>query len=84
VGITTSAVSGSSIIISDDGNILTNFHMVEDASHISVSMYNGEGNDIAVLKIDAEGLAPVDKVSKNVMFSDALPFLDFGSPISTE
>ena len=66
----TSAASGSGFIISDDGYILTNFHVIEDSSSISVSMYNGdsydatligydESNDIAVLKIDAEGLAPV-------------------------
>ena len=66
----TSAASGSGFIISDDGYILTNFHVVEDSSSISVSMYNGESyeatlvgydesNDIAVLKIDAEGLTPV-------------------------
>ena len=66
----TSAASGSGFIISDDGYILTNFHVIEDSSHISVSMYNGdsydatligydESNDIAVLKIDAEDLAPV-------------------------
>ena len=66
----TSAASGSGFIISDDGYILTNFHVIEDSSHISVSMYNGdsydatligydESNDFAVLKIDAEGLAPV-------------------------
>ncbi len=66
----TSAASGSGFIISDDGYILTNFHVIEDSSHISVSMYIGdsfdatligydESNDIAVLKIDAEGLAPV-------------------------
>lgn len=66
----TSAASGSGFIISDDGYILTNFHVIEDSSHIFVSMYNGdsfdaaligydESNDIAVLKIDTEGLAPV-------------------------
>ncbi len=66
----TSAASGSGFIISADGYILTNFHVIEDSSSISVSLYNGESyeadlvgydesNDIAVLKIDAEGLAPV-------------------------
>ena len=66
----TSAASGSGFIISDDGYILTNFHVIEDSSSISVSMYNGESfdadlvgydesNDIAVLKIEAEGLPPV-------------------------
>ena len=66
----TSAASGSGFIISSDGYILTNFHVIEDSDSISVSMYDGstyaatligydESNDIAVLKIDAEGLAPV-------------------------
>ena len=66
----TSAASGSGFIISDDGYILTNFHVIEDSDSITVSMYNGdsyeailvgydENNDIAVLKIEAEGLAPV-------------------------
>ena len=66
----TSAASGSGFIISNDGYILTNFHVIEDSDSISVSMYNGdsyeatligydESNDIAVLKIDSEGLVPV-------------------------
>ena len=67
---TTSAASGSGFIISSDGYILTNFHVIENSSSITVSSYNGENydakligydesNDIAVLKIEAEGLAPV-------------------------
>ncbi len=67
---TTSAASGSGFIISDDGYILTNYHVIEDSDSISVTMYNGdsyaatligydESNDIAVLKIEAEGLVPV-------------------------
>lgn len=66
----TAAASGSGFIISDDGYILTNYHVVEDSDSISVSMYNGdtydatligydESNDIAVLDIDATGLTPV-------------------------
>ena len=66
----TSAASGSGFIISDDGYILTNFHVIEDSDSITVSMYSGESyeaqligydesNDIAVLKIEAEGLSPV-------------------------
>ena len=66
----TSAASGSGFIISDDGYILTNFHVIEDSDSITVSMFGGdsyeaaligydESNDIAVLKIEAEGLSPV-------------------------
>ena len=66
----TSAASGSGFIISDDGYILTNFHVIEDSDSITVSLYSGdsyeatligydESNDVAVLKIEAEGLSPV-------------------------
>ncbi len=67
---TTSAASGSGFIISDDGYILTNYHVIEGSSSITVTMFDGESfeaaligydasNDIAVLKIEAEGLIPV-------------------------
>lgn len=67
---TTAAAAGSGFILSSDGYILTNFHVIESASAIKVTLYNGdsydaslvgydESNDIAVLKIDAEDLTPV-------------------------
>ena len=67
---TTSAASGSGFIISNDGYILTNYHVIEDSDSISVSLYNGtaydaqligydESNDIAVLKVEADNLIPV-------------------------
>ncbi len=67
---TTSAAAGSGFIFSNDGYILTNFHVVEDSSSITVAMYDGktydakligydEGNDVAVLKIEAQNLLPV-------------------------
>ena len=77
---TTRAASGSGFIFSDDGYILTNHHVIEGASGVTVTMYDGtkydamivgsdESNDIAVLKIDAQGLTPVilgDSDSVNV------------------
>jgi len=67
---TTSAASGSGFIFTDDGYILTNYHVIEDSDSITVSLYNGttydaelvgydQSNDIAVLKVDAQGLTPV-------------------------
>lgn len=66
----TSAASGSGSIISTDGYILTNYHVVEESDSITVAMYDeteydavlvgyDESNDIAVLKVEAEGLSPV-------------------------
>lgn len=67
---TTTPASGSGFIVSADGYVVTNFHVIESSSSISVSLYNGEvypatvvgydeSSDIAVLKIEAEGLSPV-------------------------
>ncbi len=74
-GMTSSAaVSGSGFIVSSDGYILTNYHVIENAYEgsfdINVMTHDGtkyiatvvgteKDNDIAVLKIDAEGLNPV-------------------------
>jgi len=67
---TTSAASGSGFIFSDDGYILTNYHVVDASNSITVSLYDGrscdakligfdESNDVAVLKIEADNLVPV-------------------------
>ena len=62
--------SGSGFILTSDGYIVTNYHVVEGASAIKVTTFDNstyeakligydDGNDIAVLKIDAENLSPV-------------------------
>lgn len=72
---TTSAASGSGFVLTQDGYIVTNYHVIEDAAEdssvsIEVSFANGDkytaklvggeqDNDIAVIKIDATGLQPV-------------------------
>ena len=67
---TTSAASGSGFILTEDGYILTNYHVIENSSSVQVTTYDNtsysasivgydESNDIAVIKIDATGLTPV-------------------------
>ena len=67
---TTAAAAGSGFILTQDGYILTNYHVVESSDSIKVTTYDGtsydaqligydESNDIAVLKVDANDLTPV-------------------------
>lgn len=67
---TTSAASGSGFVLTADGYIVTNYHVIEGASAIKVTTYSGkiyearvvgydQSNDLAVLKIEAKDLVPV-------------------------
>ncbi len=72
---TTSAASGSGFVLTQDGYIVTNYHVIEDAANdssvaIEVSFANGDkytaklvggeqDNDVAIIKIEATGLQPV-------------------------
>lgn len=64
------ASAGSGFVLSKDGYILTNYHVVKGAETVTVTMYNGdefpaqyiggeEDYDIAVIKVDGENLQPV-------------------------
>jgi serine protease Do len=61
---------GSGFIISSDGYILTNNHVIDGADEVKVRMTNGDeydaeivgtdpGSDVALIKIDAKGLPEV-------------------------
>ena len=67
---TTSAASGSGFILTADGYILTNHHVIENSDSITVTLYDNTtydasligydaSNDIAVLKVNATDLVPV-------------------------
>lgn len=67
---------GSGVIVRSDGFILTNNHVVSEASRIDVRLQNGKSyrarlvgadsaTDLAVLKIDARGLPHVDFASSD-------------------
>jgi serine protease Do len=60
---------GSGVIVSEDGYVLTNNHVVRDADEVSVILTDGRRftaevigtdapTDLAVLKVDASGLVP--------------------------
>lgn len=83
VGITVKTSTGSGvgtgIVMTSDGYIITNCHVVDDATDISVQMYDGtqyraeligasEIDDLAVIKVNAKGL----KVAKFGKSSEAL------------
>jgi len=64
------ASAGSGFIITADGYIVTNYHVIDSASTVKVTLYDGttydakivggdEDYDIAVLKIEATGLKAV-------------------------
>ncbi len=64
---------GSGVLVSDDGYILTNHHVVSGVSNVSIALWDGRSipnarlvgtdpeSDLAVLKIDVDGLpvAPI-------------------------
>lgn len=86
--------SGSGIIISEDGYVVTNQHVIADATEISVVLNSGdeyvatlvgadEKTDLAVLKIDEKGLtAATLGDSTEVEVGD--PAVAIGNPLGQE
>ncbi len=86
-----SASSGSGFVITQDGYIVTNHHVISGASSVKVTMYDGSeypatvvgsdsDYDVAVLKIDATGLQPVTLgKSSDVNVGDTV--LAIGNPL---
>ena len=69
VSITTQSSTGTGVVISDRGYIVTNHHVVEDAKQIQVLLSDDrnlqatlvgkdKASDLAVLRVEAEGLVP--------------------------
>ena len=85
--------SGSGFILSEDGYVVTNYHVVEEATKILVTTYDGteyeaqlvgsdSSNDIAVLKVEAENLAPVELGSSTALSIGDM-VVAIGNPLGT-
>jgi len=70
-GVPKTSKMGSGMIVSSEGHIVTNWHVINGASQIAIQMSDGrtlparvsgvdQRSDIAVLKVDAENLIPID------------------------
>ena len=91
--VTQGTSSGSGFIITSDGYVVTNHHVVENATAIKVIAHDGTeysatvkgsdaNNDVAVLKVDAEDLPPVTLGSSNdLVIGDMV--VAIGNPLGT-
>lgn len=86
---------GSGFIVDKDGYILTNFHVIDDASRISVKLQSGEEfvarvvgtdeeTDLAVLKIDAGRELPFIKLGNSDEAQVGDWVLAIGSPFGLD
>lgn len=88
----TQAGLGSGVIVSDDGYILTNNHVVAGADSIQVRLSDGrkfpakvigrdERTDVAVIKVNASGLAAIKKGNSDSLQVGEM-VMAIGSPLS--
>ena len=92
-GTYTSNAAGSGVILTEDGYIITNNHVIKDATTINITTYDGKQypatvvgadakSDIAVLKIEASNLTPaVIGDSSKVQVGDTAVVI--GNPLGT-
>ena len=85
---------GSGIVVSSDGYILTNTHVIDEGERATVQLYDGTNcaaklvaadsqSDVAILKIEKTGLTPaVFASSKNIRTGDAVCAI--GNPLSPD
>ncbi len=83
---------GSGVIVSEEGYILTNNHVIENVDEIKVQLFNGDeveaelvgadpATDIAVVKIDVDNL-PTAKIGNSEGLKVGSFVLAIGSPLS--
>jgi len=83
---------GSGVIVSEDGYILTNNHVIENVDEIKIQLFNGDeveaeligadpATDIAVVKVDMKDL-PAVKMGNSESLKVGAFVLAIGSPLS--
>lgn len=88
--------AGSGFVLDTDGHMLTNYHVIEDAQRILVTLYNGESydaepvgvdpiNDIAIIRLDVpqELLFPVT-LGDSSLLKVGMKVLAIGNPFGLE
>ena len=87
------SASGSGFVLTEDGYVVTNYHVVEDASAVWVVTHDGmeyeaeivghdASNDVAVLKVEAEDLVPAQVgTSSDLVIGDMVAAI--GNPLGT-
>ncbi|MCL1995216.1 MAG: trypsin-like peptidase domain-containing protein [Defluviitaleaceae bacterium] len=75
----TRPASGSGFLISEDGYIVTNDHVIEDASSITILMYDGSQHSATVVGRDPESDLALIKITGN-----GLPYLTLGDSASIQ
>ena len=89
----TAQASGTGIVMTADGYIITNHHVIENASKVYITVNGGkeyeakivgsdEKTDIAVLKIDATGLTPAEFGDSSSLLVGESAFV-IGNPLGT-
>lgn len=92
--VSTGTSSGSGFVLTENGYVATNYHVVEGASSVTVTMEDGsvydakiigydESNDVALLKVEAAGLRPV-RVGSSTALAVGEQVVAIGFPLSAQ
>lgn len=90
----TRAATGTGVVLTADGYIITNFHVIEGSSDVEILLQDGylydallvggdRANDLAVLKINVSGLTPAEFGDSDLL-QVGDPTLAIGNPLGEE